>query len=73
MAYSATVSSSSSFLNVLSSPFVALGDFFVALCENNSRVKRVEQLNALSDAELAKLGIKREDIVSHVYADLMGF
>ncbi|PTX48272.1 hypothetical protein IQ03_03147 [Gemmobacter caeni] len=34
-----------------------------------SRADRVEQLQALSDAELAKLGLTRDRIVQHVFRD----
>lgn len=48
-----------------------IGAFFVRLSENNHRIRRVEQLNAMTDAQLEKLGIRREDIVRHVFADVM--
>ena len=44
-------------------------NFFITIAETNSRVKEVEHLNHLTDAELAKRGIKREDIVRHVFRD----
>jgi hypothetical protein len=34
-----------------------------------ARFDRVQRLQALSDAELARRGLKREDIVRHVFAD----
>ncbi|WP_121630220.1 DUF1127 domain-containing protein [Tropicibacter alexandrii] len=43
----------------------------VNIAESNSRVKRVEALQALSDAELAARGLKRDDIVKHVFGDVM--
>lgn len=52
-------------------PFVAIGVFFVLLAEANHRVQRVRALQEMSDAQLAAKGIKREDIVRTVYADLM--
>lgn len=48
-----------------------LGDFLVKISENKTRARRVEQLNAMSDAELARIGLRREQIVRHVYADVM--
>lgn len=36
----------------------------------NSRVREVERLQALSDETLAQKGLKREDIVRHVFRDL---
>ncbi|WP_372840613.1 DUF1127 domain-containing protein [Phaeovulum sp.] len=37
--------------------------------DRHSRVAEVERLNALSDAELAKIGISRDRIVYHVFSD----
>ena len=34
------------------------------------RIEKVARLQAKSDAELAQLGLKREDIVHHVFRDL---
>ncbi|RDD66184.1 DUF1127 domain-containing protein [Thalassococcus profundi] len=49
----------------------SVGRFFVLLAETNSRVKAIEHLNTLSDAQLAERGIKkREDIARHVFRDL---
>lgn len=42
----------------------------VAMAEANGRVKQVERLQAMSDAELARRGIKRDEIVYHVFRDL---
>lgn len=47
--------------------------FLVSIGENNSRLRRVEFLNGLSDDELAARGIRREDIVRHVFADALGY
>lgn len=47
----------------------ALGRFFVMIGESNSRMRAVEQLNRMSDAQLAARGLKREDIVQHVFRD----
>ena len=48
-----------------------IGNFFISIAENDHRIKKVDFLNGLSDAELAKRGIRREDIVRHVFADAM--
>lgn len=56
---------------ILATPFSAIGRFFVAIMENNSRIKRVDALNALTDEQLAKRGLRREDIVRHVFGDYM--
>lgn len=75
MAYSSTISHTGGFS--LKSPFVAIGAFFsrigqamIAASCNSGRLREVEMLNAKSDAELAKMGIKRDDIVHHVFRDL---
>lgn len=54
----------------LSSMFRKIGTALVTLSEANSRVRRAEALQALSDAELAKRGLKREDIARHVFSDM---
>ncbi|MBN9887764.1 DUF1127 domain-containing protein [Salipiger abyssi] len=48
----------------------AIGHMFVSIGEANPRLKRVEALQRLSDAELAEKGLRREDIVRHVFQDL---
>ena len=55
----------------LAKPFVAIGHFLVKLGEANSRAKTVQRLNDMSDAELARIGLAREDIVRHVFRDYM--
>lgn len=59
-----------SFLHLIGAPFRALGRFFIAIAEQNARLQQVERLQAKSDDELAKLGLKRDDIVRHVFRDL---
>ena len=48
-------------------PVRAFGAFLVRLSEANVRVRELERLSALSDDELSKIGVAREDIVQHVY------
>jgi hypothetical protein len=54
--------------------FAQIGNGFltaiVAMAEANGRVDQVERLQALSDAELERRGIKREEIVHHVFRDV---
>ena len=50
--------------------FRAIGNALVTLGEANSRVRRAEALQALTDAELAAKGLKREDIPRHVFRDI---
>ncbi|KKL17605.1 hypothetical protein LCGC14_2483900 [marine sediment metagenome] len=44
---------------------------FRAVIVANSRVAQVEALNAKSDEQLAQMGLRREDIVRHVFRDTM--
>ncbi|MDK3018963.1 hypothetical protein [Pseudodonghicola flavimaris] len=57
-------------------PFVAFAHHFGAwierIAEANSRQDQIKYLQALNDEQLAKLGIKRERIVYHVFADRFG-
>ncbi len=58
---------------IAAAPFRAVWNFLVAVGEANARVHRIEALQRLSDAELARRGIRREDIVRHVFADRLFF
>jgi hypothetical protein len=49
----------------------AIGGAIVASSTANRRLKAVERLNEKSDAELAAMGIRREEIVRRVFIDLM--
>lgn len=60
-----------SVFGLIKKPFAAFGAFMIKLAEANHRVQRVRALQDMSDAQLAAKGIKREDIVRTVYADLM--
>lgn len=48
-----------------------IGTFFVRLAENNVRARRIEYLQSLSDDQLHRIGLRREDIVRHVFSDVM--
>jgi uncharacterized protein YjiS (DUF1127 family) len=48
--------------------FSIIGNAMVSIGEANSKVRQVDALNALSDEELAARGIKRQDIVRHVFS-----
>ncbi|SLN22755.1 hypothetical protein PSA7680_00916 [Pseudoruegeria aquimaris] len=39
--------------------------------ESRSRVAELERLNAKSDAELAEMGLRREDIARYVFRDAL--
>ena len=47
-----------------------VGQGFNAYMETRGRAEEINRLNALSDAGLARLGIKREDIPQYVFRDL---
>jgi hypothetical protein len=49
--------------------FAMIGKSLVMIGESSSRYRQVESLQALSDADLATRGIRRQDIVRVVYAD----
>jgi len=48
-----------------------IGGFFTDLAAARSRSEEVARLNAKSDAELARMGLRREDIVRHVFRDIL--
>ncbi|MDO5530183.1 MAG: DUF1127 domain-containing protein [Paracoccus sp. (in: a-proteobacteria)] len=52
--------------------FERIINFLSNVAEANSRVRAVEALEAMSDAQLAALGIERSRIVHHVFRDKMG-
>ncbi|SMX37850.1 hypothetical protein [Maliponia aquimaris] len=54
----------------ITSFFQSVFNGLTSIAETNSRVKEVERLNALSDANLATKGLRREDIVRHVFRDV---
>ena len=52
------------------SVFRAIGDFFSLITESNWRVREAQRLHAMSDAQLAARGLRREDIARHVFRDV---
>ncbi|MDP2519569.1 DUF1127 domain-containing protein [Shimia thalassica] len=56
-------------LRILAAPFFAFGKMLVTLAEANGRVKEAEAYQAMTDAELAERGLRREDIAMHVFKD----
>ncbi|AML53169.1 DUF1127 domain-containing protein [Falsihalocynthiibacter arcticus] len=46
--------------------------FFTALIKANSRSAEIERFQKMSDRQLADIGLQRDDIVRHVFADKMG-
>lgn len=49
--------------------FTRLGEAIVRAAERHSRADRIAALQRLDDAELAARGMRRDDIVRHVFAD----
>lgn len=50
--------------------FAAIGRFLVYIAEAQSRVEQVKRLDAMSDAQLKARGIRRDQIVHHVFRDV---
>lgn len=50
--------------------FARVGNFLAEVTTASSRARQVTYLTELSDEELQTRGLKREDIVKHVYRDL---
>ncbi|MCB1333219.1 MAG: DUF1127 domain-containing protein [Roseivivax sp.] len=61
-----TVSASAGLTGLLAK----LGRKLVSLGENHPRLRQMERLMALSDAELAARGLTREGIARHVFKDV---
>jgi hypothetical protein len=56
-------------LAYLAKPFAALGRALIAIGDRNSRYNSLNQLMALSDAELAERGLKRDQLVRRTFSD----
>ena len=50
--------------------FTKLASDYEAYAYKKSRRAQIEALEAKSDEELAKLGLKRDDIAFHVFSDM---
>lgn len=51
--------------------FASVGKALVLNSSANQRLRQVEALQAKSDAELAQMGLKREDITRYVFRDIL--
>lgn len=51
--------------------FRMVGQAMISTSAANRRLLIVEKLQAKSDAELADIGLRREDIVRHVFRDML--
>ena len=56
-----------SVLHAVGAPFRAVGRFMITIMENDSRLRRAESLHAMTDEQLAQLGIRRDEIAHHVF------
>jgi len=70
MATTQTFSRGSIFPSWIGRFFSAIGGAMISSMEQRSRLQIVQVLQAKSDAELAQMGLKRDDIVRHVFSDL---
>lgn len=59
------------FASTISAFFSHLGEIMAVVMESNPRLRRVQALQAMSDEKLAERGLKREDIVRHVFRDFV--
>ncbi len=57
-------------LDEIAKGFFKFGRAIMANSAGQRRIDRVERLRAKSDAELAELNIKRDDIVHYVFKDI---
>ncbi len=55
--------------HALAVPFIAIGNFMVQAMNANGRLDQIERLQAMSDEDLAKIGIRRTEIVTYVFRD----
>jgi len=53
--------------------FAGIGQGFNAFLVVRSRRAELARLEAMSDAELARMGLRREDIPRYVFRDMFGF
>ncbi|MGB0662088.1 MAG: DUF1127 domain-containing protein [Mangrovicoccus sp.] len=53
----------------VSKAFSAFFEGMISVMENHPRMKKIERLQALSDEQLAEIGLTRETIVRHVFRD----
>ncbi|WP_223421739.1 hypothetical protein [Tateyamaria pelophila] len=57
--------------NRVSSFFAMVGRAMTMSSAMDARMQRVEALNSKTDAELAEMNLRREDITAYVFRDLM--
>ncbi|MEL6619107.1 MAG: hypothetical protein AAFY39_03160 [Pseudomonadota bacterium] len=70
MAY-VTQSETGSFWSSVRDVFAAIGRGLTVSASADLRMRRIDMLNAKTDAELAAMNLRREDIPAYVFRDLM--
>jgi chlorite dismutase len=61
----------SSILGAMADIFVGIAKSLTQIGEANAKVRRIQDLSCLSDPELEARGVKRENIIRHVMADVL--
>ncbi len=56
--------------STIASFFRNIGNSLIAASEASSRIHQIQALEAKSDEELAEMGLRRDQIVHHVFKDL---
>ena len=56
--------------NFIADMFNGFIEGLARIAESNHRLKEIERLSAMSDADLARRGLKREEIARHVFRDV---
>ncbi|WP_415921344.1 hypothetical protein [Tateyamaria sp. SN6-1] len=70
MAYTATQQTTSVWASIKDF-FSMVGEAMTMSAAAEVRMRRIDALNAKTDAELAEMGLRRQDIASYVFRDLM--
>ncbi|MFD3190527.1 DUF1127 domain-containing protein [Sedimentitalea sp. HM32M-2] len=56
--------------NPIARAFAAIGTALTALGRSNARLRQVKALQALSDAQLQQIGLRRDQIARRVFSDV---
>lgn len=57
-----------SVLGLFSRAFAGFGAALIRMAESSSQMRQINALQALSDAELAERGLRRQDIAHYVFS-----
>ena len=68
MAFATASASHTSLLNTVTEPFVTLGNLLTRLRDIQGRNHDLHALLDMSDVELERRGLKRENVVRHVFS-----